>query len=232
MTDYVLVHGGLHAGWCWELMMPYLEEDPRVGQVVALDLVGHGSRLSDKPHDQITLEDYINDITGAIQERDLREVVIVGHSMAGAIIPQAAARVPDRVRQLVFVSASIPPNGKSILETSKEMGLSAGSIGPDPQSYFRHVFCSDMNETKVQWVLSKLGPEPLGALTIPVNRSGLPQSISQTYVLLTIDQCLPLEVQRSFANNAGDPELVELESGHDAMVSHTKELAEVLLRYA
>ncbi len=40
MTDYVLVHGGGRGAWVWDRLVPYLKEDRRVWQVVALDLVG------------------------------------------------------------------------------------------------------------------------------------------------------------------------------------------------
>jgi len=69
-------------------------------------------------------------------------------------------------------------------------------------------------------------------LTTPLSYRGLPESIPTTYVLLTKDQALPPEAQRQLLRNIGSPEVVELESGHDAMVSHPKELAKVLLRYA
>lgn len=232
MTNYVLVHGGNHAGWCWELMIPHLREDPRTGEVLALDLVGHGSRKNDKPHGQIIMEDYINDIADAILKRDLREVVIVGHSMAGSIIPQAAALVPDRVKGLVFISAVIPQEGKSVQETWNEIGFSFDSDSSDLKSYYRRIFCQDMDETTIQWFLSKVDKEPPGGFTAPVYRSVLPRSISNIYVLLTRDQVLPLEAQRSLAGNIEHVQFAELESGHNAMISHPKELAKLLLRYA
>lgn len=232
MTDYVLVHGAGHAKWCWEPMIPYLEECLQVGEVVAVDLIGHGARLNEKPQDQITLDDYIGDIAGTIQDRDLRNVILVGHSLAGVSIPQAAKRVSDRVKRLIFVSAAIPPDGKSALETFQNVGIGVSYAGGDLQNHQRHAYCNDMDETKAQWLLGKLGPEPPAGLTTPVNRSGLSGSIAKTYVLLTMDKALPLDVQRKFADNIGNPELIELESGHDAMISHPRELAQVLLKYA
>jgi len=159
MTDYVLVHGGAHTGWCWERMVPYLKEDPRVGRIAAVGLVGHGSRLDEKPQDQISLEDYIQGIAGAIQEQDLRNVVLVGHSLAGVSIPQAAACVPDRIKRLIFVSTMLPPEGKSVNETLLEINI---NVNPDAagseEQLFRHLFCNDLGEATTQWLLSRLGP--------------------------------------------------------------------------
>ena len=49
--------------------------------------------------------------------RDLHDVVLVGHSLAGITIPQVAARVPDRIRALVFVSCTVPRDGQSTHDT-------------------------------------------------------------------------------------------------------------------
>jgi pimeloyl-ACP methyl ester carboxylesterase len=213
-------------------MVPYLNEDPRVGRTVALDLVGHGSRLDEKPQDEISLEDYIQDIAGTITNNDLRDVVLVGHSLAGVSVPQAAARVSDRVKRVVFVSAMIPAEGKTADETFRR--ISEGTelaVGAYERS-FRHMFCNDTDEATAEWLLGNLGPEPMAGMTTPVDRSDFPRSMPTSYVLLTRDQALPLDAQRELLRNIGDPDVVELDSGHDAMVSHPRELAEILLRYA
>jgi pimeloyl-ACP methyl ester carboxylesterase len=232
MTNYVLIHGGAHAGWCWEKLVPYLEEDTRVGKVVSLDLVGHGARLDEKPHKQITLEDYIQDIAGAVNRLGLQDVVLVPHSLAGVSTPQAAARIADRVKRIVFVSALIPPEGWTGNDTFQDISRASGpAVGGYERSY-RYMFCNDLDEDTAQWLLSRLGPEPAAALTTPVSRRDFSSSIPTTYLVLTQDQALPPDAQRQLLRNIGDPEVVELESGHDAMVSHPGELAQVLLRYA
>lgn len=57
MTDFVLVHGGSHAAWCWDRLVPLLAADERVGAVVAVDLSGHGSKAKAKPLEQISRAD-------------------------------------------------------------------------------------------------------------------------------------------------------------------------------
>ena len=113
----------------------------------------------------------------------------------------------------------------------QDVGVSADP-GDSQEQFFRHMFCNDMDEATTQWLLDNLGPEPPAALITPVSRKELPQSIPITYVLLTKDQALPPEAQRQILRNVGAPEVVELDSGHDVMISHPQELAEVLLRYA
>ena len=43
---FVFVHGGFHAGWCWE---PTIAELQRLGHDgVAVDLPGHGARVDEE----------------------------------------------------------------------------------------------------------------------------------------------------------------------------------------
>jgi hypothetical protein len=94
------------------------------------------------------------------------------------------------------------------------------------------MFCNDMDEATTQWLIKQITPEPAGALAEPVRRPGFPKDLPTSYVVLLRDQALTPEVQRTMAANIGQPELVDLDAGHDAMVSRPKELAEILLRYA
>lgn len=232
MADYVLVHGAAHGAWCWERMLPYLKHGRGVGRVLAIDLVGHGARVNERPHDQITREDYIRDVAQAIEGDDLEDVVLVGHSNAGTIIPQAATRVANRMKRLVFVSAMIPPEGKTAQQTLADLRHSPTRPGLSLEENYRRMFCNDMDEATANWVMGRIGPEPMPALAEPVRRPGFPAKMPMTYVVLTNDATLPPDIQRKLARNIGTPETVELAAGHDAMVTRPNELAQILLRYA
>lgn len=227
MTSYVLVHGGSHGAWCWERLTPHLRADPRVESVVAIDLTGHGTRRDVKPLDMITLADYVDDVVQEIQSRNLRDVVLVGHSLAGITIPRAATRVADRIRRLVYLSTSNPPTGQSIVDLMKHP-LSPVSRRLD----FRRMFCNDLDDAATKWLLSKLGPEPPGPMNEPVPAIAPPTGMKSTYVLLERDEALPPAYQREQARNAGADEVVTFDAGHNAFVSRPRELAELLLRYA
>ena len=232
MTSYVLVHGGAHAGWCWDRLVPYLEADPRVDHVVAVDLPGHGSRSKEQDIGGITLEDYVEGIAGPIRDRGLRDVVLVGHSLAGASMPQAAGRVADRVKRAVYLSALIPFEGKTSHETLLT-DTDSGPRGSDILAEYRRMFCNDFeDEALIHEHISKLCPQPPGPLTEPVSRADVSRDLPSTYIVLLKDNALHPNFQRKLLANLPDPEVVELDAGHSAMVSRPKELAEILLRYA
>lgn len=227
MSSFVLVHGGAHGAWCWERVVPHLERDARVDAVVAVDLTGHGARLDVKPLGEVAIADYVDDVAREIESRDLRDVVLVGHSLAGITLPAAAARVAARLRRVVYLATSNPAVGETIDELVKHP-LSPVTRGAE----FREMFCNDLDDETAAWLLGKLGPEPPGPMAEPVRVARLPPGVASTYVLLERDATLPPELQREQARTAGVDEIVAFDSGHSAFASRPRALAELLLRYA
>lgn len=227
MTSFVLVHGGAHGAWCWSKLVPHLEGDPRVEAVVAVDLAGHGERRDVKPQADITLADYVDDVAGAIESRDLSDVVLVGHSLAGITLPPAAARVAPRLRRVVFLSTSNPKPGQSIME------LMAHPLSPLARGLeFEAMFCNDLDPETSAWLRAHVGPEPPAPMTTPVEVATAPEGVPATYVLLERDQALPPAFQREQARTACVDEVVPFDAGHSAFASRPAALAALLLGWA
>lgn len=95
----VLIHGagGTHLYW-----PPLLRRLPGMN-IYALDLPGHGKSDSDVP-DSICV--YAALLKGWLDAVDLRQVLLVGHSMGGAIAMQLALNWPEYVAGLGLVGAS------------------------------------------------------------------------------------------------------------------------------
>lgn len=195
--------------------------------MLAVDLAGHGDRRDVKPLEAITVSDYVDDVVREIESRDLREVVLVGHSLAGITIPRAAASVAERIRRLVYLSATSPAVGQSVGDVMKHP-LSPLSRHID----LRSMFCNDLDDEAAEWLLSSLGPEPPCPMSEPAAEVTLPRAIESTYILLERDEALPPALQREQARNARVDEVVPFDAGHSAFVSRPQGLAELLLRYA
>ncbi|MBL8675455.1 MAG: alpha/beta fold hydrolase, partial [Rhodospirillales bacterium] len=102
---FVLVHGAWHGAWCWQRLTPLLAA--RGHWSYAPTLSGCGERTAEiGPH--ITLDTHIDEIVQLLYAHDLRDVVLVGHSYAGAVISGVADRVPQLLRRLVYLDAVIP----------------------------------------------------------------------------------------------------------------------------
>ena len=223
---YVLVHGATFAGSCWDLMLPHLP-----CAVVAVDLPGRGSRPADLM--QVTVRDFVDAVVDEIERRDLHDVVLVGHSLAGITLPGVAARIPERLARLVFVAATVPEHGQSVLEALDvaTQAVAAESMSGEhvdpPADWARAAFCNDMDDELTSWTLAHMGPEASGVMVEPVDLSGLDTAVPRTWILTLHDAVVDVERQRLYAERTG-ADVVELDAAHMAMISRPELLASLL----
>ncbi|MEE9186521.1 MAG: alpha/beta hydrolase [Bacteroidota bacterium] len=90
---------------CWSCDRSYWNEQlnhlARRHKVVAIDLAGHGE--SGLGRESWTMAAFGGDVVAVVEKLDLDPVVLIGHSMGGPVILEAARRIPDRVIGLVGV---------------------------------------------------------------------------------------------------------------------------------
>ncbi len=244
----VLVHGGAHGAWCWQPTIDLLH-----ARALAIDLPPKAVRGRPNPHPlppelaTLTLDDWTTSALADIDAADIDEFVLVGHSMGGLTIAELARRVPARVRHLAFVSCMVPPEGglvvegapthehvdaREILERSTSgdaaiPGLDAASI--------RHMFCNDTSEEQTRFVLEHTGPEAMAIFGERVTRRGIPPELPKTYVRLLRDQALPPSdqdraIKRLEDSPGGVVDVIDLDTGHDVMISAPEQLAAALDR--
>lgn len=97
-TTLLFVHG-----WCIDqsYWAPQVEAFCKDYQVVTMDLPGFGS--SGKDRENWTVEAYGQDVAAVIDQLDLQNVILIGHSMGGDVILEAALSSPASVIALVGV---------------------------------------------------------------------------------------------------------------------------------
>jgi pimeloyl-ACP methyl ester carboxylesterase len=94
----VFVHGWSCDRSYWREQMNHFARSHRV---IAVDLGGHGeSGLGRKDW---TMAAFGRDVQAAVEAAGSRKVVLVGHSMGGPVIAEAAKLIPERVAALVMV---------------------------------------------------------------------------------------------------------------------------------
>lgn len=99
-NTYVMVHGAWLGSWCFDKVKPLLEKEGH--KVIAVDLPGHGYNIAPIEEQNIyTYADYIVEILQAQDE----PVVLLGYSMGGMSISQAASIIPEKVKKLVYLTA-------------------------------------------------------------------------------------------------------------------------------
>jgi len=93
----VLVHGWANTRAIWGV---HPETLSRRHRVVALDLAGHGASGADRS--EWTMEAFGEDVVAVVDELGLESTVLVGFSMGGAVVLEAAERLGDRVLGVVY----------------------------------------------------------------------------------------------------------------------------------
>lgn len=109
MSTYVLIHGAWEGRWCWEKVVPLLQQAGH--QVVAPDLPGHGQDRT--PPGEITLAAYTKRVCETL-DAQAEPVILVGHSMGGIVISQVAEERPEKIQTLVYLAAFLLPNGETV----------------------------------------------------------------------------------------------------------------------
>src|SRR5262245_18889346 len=99
MAIFVLIHGAWHGGWCWRYVIPLLRAAGH--EVFTPTLTGVGERAHLARPDT-SLETHIQDVVEVLTFEDLRDVVLVGHSLGGPVITGVADRKAERVAHLVY----------------------------------------------------------------------------------------------------------------------------------
>ncbi|WP_328916309.1 MULTISPECIES: alpha/beta fold hydrolase [unclassified Streptomyces] len=236
---YVLVHGAWHSGRVWDRVVPLLT---RAGhQVFAPSLTGHGEKEHLLTAD-VGLDTHIGDVVALLGERDLTDVVLVGHSYAGMVISGVANEVPDRIAHLVYVDAMVPSDGDSALDviprTRRMIDAAADSdtpwrIPPLPEMPAPVGLFGVTDPQDTAWLRTMLSDESVRCFLEPVRLDNpAVDAISRTYI-----HCVgsaPVDVTRrpvpEVRPGGAASQVWELRSGHDCMVTVPDALTDLLLK--
>ncbi len=228
---YVLVHGAWHGGWCWEKVATILRS--RGHNVITPTQTGLGERahLLSK---SITLDTFVEDILNVIKYEDIKDIILVGHSFGGNAISGTADRMPERIKQLVYLDAVILENGQSVFgllpkdvveARTKAAQESSGGLtipAPPPAAF------GITDAAQAAWLAPRLTPHPFNTFTSPLklgNKVG--NGLPAYYVFCNDPVYGPLQASRDWVKKNG-MKMVEIKSGHDAMAIAPQALADML----
>jgi pimeloyl-ACP methyl ester carboxylesterase len=169
-------------------------------------------------------------------------VVLVGHSLGGAIVTQAACKVPQKIDKLIYVAGFIPQSGSSVFDYSaKDKGTSIPSALEfsadgstvtiaNPEINIREIFCKDGSDEDINLLVAKLRPEPVVAAGTPLNYSSeIYNTIANKYYIYTTeDKAISFPFQQQMVAEAHILNTYEIKSGHSPFLSKPGELVQIL----
>jgi len=235
MTTFLLVHGAYHGAWCWRRLVPRLEAAG--ARVLAPDLPGHGDDRT--PSADLSLSLYADHVA-ALARAQAEPVTLVGHSMAGAVIAEAAERAPEALSRLVYLTAYMPGAGESIVDWArKDTGTKAQGARVDyedvaclkvDRAKTAEAFYQDATEADVDWVAARLRPEPLAifraALRLTPENFG---RVPRDYISCRRDLAITAPLQDAMLAALPARRVWRMDCGHSPFVVSPGALADILL---
>jgi pimeloyl-ACP methyl ester carboxylesterase len=238
MSTFVLVHGAWHGSWTWDKVAPELRRQGH--EVHSPNLPGHGGDPT--PIVQVTLQAYADRVTEIIDGcRD--PVVLVGHSMGGIVISQAAEQRSRSIRSLVYVCAFLLQDRQSLLQIADKdsdaivlrnlvMAEDRSSAVLKPE-VIREVFYADCSEQDAAWAQSRLVPQAAAPLGTPIQISAAKfGKIPRFYIECLQDRAISPAVQRQMYAASPCKRVFTLDSSHSPFLSKPDELTRALLAIA
>jgi pimeloyl-ACP methyl ester carboxylesterase len=240
MTDtptFALIHGGGQGSWVWDDLTAVLEGHG--AHVQALDVPGCGTKRG-RDVSALTSDDVARELLDDLDAAGLGDVILVGHSLAGAILPRMARTGPDRIRRLIYISCSAPLPGISF---RGQMGSGVQGSHPDEVGWpvdpamhsaderYRLMFCNDMTPEFATAFLARMGQDmwPMDPLECTDHSYDHLAAMPSTYIRCLKDQGLPHAWQDRFAARLHCDRVVDLDAGHQAMVTQPEALAGMLM---
>lgn len=236
MSNYLLIHGAWHGGWCWRKVIPLLEAKGH--RVLAPDLPGHGDDRT--PMAKVTLKSYTDRVC-EIARAQKEPVILAGHSMGGVVITQAAEYCPEQIGALVYVCAFLPRNGDSLMSWAsqdKESMVNPSTTDPQPDGtillkpeFRREAFYGDCAEEDAAYAESRLVAQSPAPFETPVQttieRWG---AIPRFYIECARDRAITLLLQREMQKHSACRQTFSIPTDHSPFFSAKEELADILLR--
>ncbi len=239
-THFAFVHGGGQGGWVWEETIAALrrQDTDKWGSTLTLDVPGCGEKRG-RDTSKLNIDDVVGELIGEVEAAGLQQVILVGHSLAGTLLPRLVEKRPALFPRIVYVSCSAPLAGQTVPQMmgNGRHGSDPNSVGypHDPKScpvqqQYREMFCNDMDDGDASHFLAKLGRDrwPDESMRESSWRYAHLDAIRSTYVLCLKDRILTAPWQEIFAGRLRVRRIVRIDAGHQVMNTRPDTLAEAL----
>ncbi|HAJ79565.1 MAG TPA: hypothetical protein DCO75_07310 [Fibrobacteres bacterium] len=234
MANYIFIHGSLSGGWCWSKVKKILENKGH--KVIAPNLPGHEADSS-IPFSDVTMERYVSFVRDIVESNN-EKVILVGHSLGGAIISKVIDEITvDIIEKAYFVSALIPQNGDIIGKMLKADIASelpkAFRMNSDNMTIefiwetVREIYYNGCSDEDFEFAKNRILPQSIIPFSTPIELGNL-KVIRRIGIVSENDRSLTPDYQRYMYRKAMC-EIRNIYSGHAPFFSKPAELVELIL---
>jgi len=231
-----LVHGSWHTGELWAPVADHLRAAGH--EVHTPTVAGHGKGVDKRVnHAQCT-----QSITDYLVQRNLHDVVLLGHSYGGTIISKVVEAVPERISRLIYWNAFVLQDGESLNDNVPPhyRGLfdQISAASPDgsvtmPFPIWREAFINDGDLATAQRTYELLSPEPYQPFIDKLDlKKFYALQTPRSYINCTEDIALPPGEwgwHPRMSGRLGLYRLVQIAGSHEVMFTAPQRLAEAIV---
>jgi pimeloyl-ACP methyl ester carboxylesterase len=230
----VLVHGAWSDSSAWSEVIPMLKVKGH--EVINVNLPGHAA--DNTPFAEITLRSYVDAVKAAIGDR--KDIILVGHSMAGIVITQVGEEIPGQIKKLIYPAAFLPLDGQSLLDLGKTDtdGHTGWFLQIDQPNHIAiikregiiDVFLENAPKEIIDKVLANWKDEPLAPLVTPVHVTAANfGSVKKIFIHTEYDHSVGYTLQLNMVKATPVAKEYTLASSHTPFFSMPSKLADILL---
>lgn len=155
-TTLVFIHGWSCDGRYWQKQTSVFAKEY---QVITVDLAGHGHSSMDRL--EFTMLSFANDVKAIIEKEKVDRAILVGHSMGGGVIAEAARLMPEKIIGIIGIDtlhnvAEITPQSV-IDEMTKPFDADFKTA---VQNFVSSMFPEGSNQQLVNWVKIDMSSAP------------------------------------------------------------------------
>lgn len=228
---FLVAHGAWSAGWSWKKMHSLLSAAGHRLLVPTYTGLGERAHLATP---EVSLDTHIQDLQGVIRYEELSDFVLVAHSYGGMVATGLADRVPERIRQIIYLDAFVPRDGQALVDIvpaeTRARILATGDDGgwlvqPQP-------IPDDTSPEDVQWIEQYRIPQPLRCFDTPVRLAHGDTKVPRAYIYALRHP--PADTFGPFAARAKSEGWAyhEIDASHSPHVTAPAKLAELLAAIA
>ncbi|MDI7262049.1 MAG: alpha/beta fold hydrolase, partial [Thermodesulfobacteriota bacterium] len=206
-------------------------------KVEAPDLPGHGKDPT--PIQNVSLQAYVERVCKVLDAQS-EPVVLVGHSMGGIVISQAAEYRPERIKTLIYLTAFLLQNGEFLLQIAQ--GDTEGLVLPnlvmaEDQSHatvkeeaLKEAFYGDCSDEDVVRAKSLLVPQAAAPFATPISITEKNFGrIPRIYIECLRDRAISPSIQKRMYTALPCRRVIPMDTSHSPFFSASETLATHLI---
>jgi pimeloyl-ACP methyl ester carboxylesterase len=155
-TSLIFIHGWSCDGRYWQKQIPVFAKEY---QVIIIDLAGHGHSSLNRLN--FSMLSFANDVKAIINKETIDRAILIGHSMGGGVIAEAARLMPERIVGIVGidtfqnVAERIPQNVIDEMVRPFEVDFKSAV-----QNFASPMFLKDTDQQLINWVKEDMSSAP------------------------------------------------------------------------